>query len=232
MITDWKANNPDIPIVSIKADYLAERSVTDNIKSESEQDVIVFLIAYILMFLYISITIGFFPSKIHMRFGLGAVGILIIAGTLVTAIGMTFYWNDVLTLITAQVSPFLILAIGADNMFMIVRAEREIPRTVVDIPERIGFALSNIGPSILTTVICRGVVFFIGLLTDIPVLNNFCLVAGIGIIVDLFLQMTIFVGALAIDIKRIRSGRADLICCFHKVSDPQPHREELFHPRF
>ena len=75
--------------------------MTDNIKSESEQDVIVFLIAYILMFLYISITIGFFPSKIHMRFGLGAVGILIIAGTLVTAIGMTFYWNDVLTLITA-----------------------------------------------------------------------------------------------------------------------------------
>lgn len=28
-------NNPDIPITIVKADYLAERSITDNIKSES-----------------------------------------------------------------------------------------------------------------------------------------------------------------------------------------------------
>ena len=79
------------------------------------------------MFFYISLTIGYFPHKIHMRFGLGLAGILIISGTLLTAIGLTFYWNDVLTLITAQVCPFLILAIGADNMFMIVHAESEIP---------------------------------------------------------------------------------------------------------
>lgn len=157
---------------------------------------------------------------IYMRFGLGFVGIIIIAGTLCTAIGLIFYWNDVLTIITAQVSPFLILAIGTDNMFMIIRAEREIPYTVTEIPERIGFAMKKVGPSIFITVICRSMVFFIGLLTDIPVLNNFCLVAGLGIIVDFFLQMTMFVGALSIDNKRIRKGRADLICCFYKVKNP------------
>ena len=139
------------------------------------------------MFFYISLMIGFFPDKIHSRFGLGFVGIIIISGTLISSIGLTFYWNDILTLITAQVSPFLILAIGADNMFIIVRAEREIPKTVTEIPERIGFAMKKVGPSILTTVICRSIVFFIGLLSDIPVLNNFCLVAGLGIIVDFFL---------------------------------------------
>ena len=216
----------------IKVDYLADRSLTDNLKSESFVDMLVFLIAYILMFLYISIALGFFPNKIHNRFGLGLVGILIIAGTLVTAVGLTFYGNDVLTLITAQVSPFLILAIGADNMFMIIRAEREIPQSVTLIPERLGFALSRIGPSIFTTVFCRTIVFFFGMLTDIPVLNNFCLVAGLGIIIDFFLQMTMFIGALSIDMKRIRQGRADLLCCFVKVKEPAPRREEVFHPNF
>ena len=31
----WEESEPDKPIVLVKADYLAERSITDNIKSES-----------------------------------------------------------------------------------------------------------------------------------------------------------------------------------------------------
>ena len=208
---------------------MAERSITDNVISENKIDLVVFLIAYVLMFLYISITIGFFPNMIHNRFGLGFVGIIIITGTLLAAIGVTFYWNAVLTVITAQICPFLILAIGADNMFLIVNAEHEIPPSVTDIPERIGFAMKKIGPSIFATVICRSIVFFIGLLTDIPVLNNFCMVAGLAIIVDFFLQMTMFVGALAIDSKRIRKGLADVICCY-RVKNFETRREELIRP--
>ena len=46
--------------------------------------------------------------------------------------------------------------------------------------------------------------------------------------------MTMFVGALSIDLKRINRGRADLICCFCKVENENElrRREELFHPKF
>ena len=44
--------------------------------------------------------------------------------------------------------------------------------------------------------------------------------------------MTIFVGALAIDNKRIQQDRADLILCCVKVSEPKERREECFRPRF
>ena len=44
--------------------------------------------------------------------------------------------------------------------------------------------------------------------------------------------MTIFVGALAIDNERTKAGRADLIFCCHKVSDPKPRREEFFRPLY
>lgn len=55
-------------------------------------------------------------------------------------------------------------------MFLIARAEREIPATVTAIDERIGFAMKEIGPSIFTASLCESIAFFIGLLTDVPAL--------------------------------------------------------------
>ena len=135
-------------------------------------------------------------------------------------------------MISAEVVPFLILAIGVDNMFLIARAEREIPESVTAIEERIGFAMKEIGPSIFTAALCESIAFFIGLLTDVPALQNFCLVAGLGVIIDFALQMTIFVGALAIDNKRIQDDRADLLGCCVKIQNPTPRREEFFRPKF
>ena len=190
------------------------------------------VISYVLMFLYVSMAIGFFPNMIHCKFGLGGVGICVVIFSLMSGIGFTFYFNDKLTMISAEVVPFLILAIGVDNMFLIARAEREIPNTVTAIDERIGFAMKEIGPSIFTAALCESLAFFIGLLTDVPALQNFCLVAGLGVVVDFLLQMTIFVGALAIDNQRIEKNRADLICCCVKIEEPSPRRDEWLRPKF
>lgn len=174
-------------IIQVKADYLAERSVQDNIILESAQNSGIVVISYMLMLLYVSLAIGFFPNPIHTKFGLGIAGILVVIGALLTSIGVTFYWNQKLTMISAEVVPFLILAIGVDNMFLISRAEREIPQFVVGVDQRIAFALKEIGPSIFTAAFCEALAFFIGMLTDVPALQNFCLVAGLGVIADFIL---------------------------------------------
>ena len=166
----------------MKADYLAERSIQDNIVLESSQNASIVVISYILMFLYVSIAIGFFPNMIHMKFGLGLVGILVVIFSLFAGIGLTFYWNQKITMISFEVVPFLILAIGVDNMFLISRAEREIPESITAVEERIGFAMKEIGPSIFTAALCESLAFFIGLVTDVPALQNFCLVAGLGVV--------------------------------------------------
>ena len=44
--------------------------------------------------------------------------------------------------------------------------------------------------------------------------------------------MTIFVGALAIDNKRINKGHADLIACCWKIRNPSPRRQEFLRPKF
>jgi len=139
------------------------------------------------MLLYVSVAIGFFPNPIHTKFALGFAGIMVVIGSLLTGIGLTFYWNQKLTMISAEVVPFLILAIGVDNMFLISRAEREIPSYVTSIEHRIAFALKEIGPSIFTAAFCEALAFFIGMLTDVPALQNFCLVAGLGVVADFIL---------------------------------------------
>ena len=123
-IARWKVEHPKEEIVLMKADYLAERSIQDNIVLESSQNASIVVISYILMFLYVSIAIGFFPNIIHMKFGLGLIGILVVIFSLFAGIGLTFYWNQKITMISFEVVPFLILAIGVDNMFLISRAER------------------------------------------------------------------------------------------------------------
>lgn len=134
-------------------------------------------------------------------------------------------------MISFEVVPFLILAIGVDNMFLVSRAERSVPSYVKSIDERIGFALKEIGPSIFTAALCESIAFFIGLLTDVPALRNFCLIAGIGVVADFVLQLLIFVPALAIDKMRIEDNRNDLICCCTK-GEYKPPRDEWIRPAY
>lgn len=77
----------------MKADYLAERSIEDNIKLESSQNTSIVVISYALMLIYVSVAIGFTPSWVHCKFGLGCTGILVVIGSLCAGIGLTFYWN-------------------------------------------------------------------------------------------------------------------------------------------
>jgi len=51
---------------------------------------------------------------------LGSGGILIVTAALISSLGLVSYLNISLTMISAEVIPFLILAIGVDNMFIIM----------------------------------------------------------------------------------------------------------------
>lgn len=186
----------------LKADYLSERSIPDLTK-QGNSNAFVIVVSYIMMFIYVSVSIGFFPSAVYNRFILGFSGIFVVISSLVIAIGITLYADIPLTMISAEVVPFLILAIGVDNMFLISRAERNVPKQVTDMNLRVAYAMKDIGPSIFAAAFCEALAFFIGTLTDVPALYSFCLVAGIAVVADFILQMTFFLAVLALDGKRI-----------------------------
>lgn len=137
-------------MLTLKIDYLAERSIPDELSAIGDQNKFVIMISYLLMFMYVGLALGYFPSFVHNRFLLGLSGILVVLMSLAIAIGITLYMNVPLSLISSEVVPFLILAIGVDNMFIIVRAEQEVNEKVLDVEERVALALKEVGPSIFT----------------------------------------------------------------------------------
>lgn len=82
----------------------------------------VVVISYLVMFLYITIAIGSFGSKVHSGCLLGLFGIMVVISSLICSIGLAGYLGIGLSMISAEVVPFLILAIGVDNMFILSNA--------------------------------------------------------------------------------------------------------------
>lgn len=123
-------NLPDTEALTIS--YLAERSIPDELIDETSKNVLVVILSYLFMFLYISIAIGSFPSKIYSGFLLGISGIFIILFSIACALGISGFAGIKLSMISAEVVPFLVLAIGVDNMFIITNSVRRSKASTVD----------------------------------------------------------------------------------------------------
>ena len=77
------------------------------------------IISYSAMLVYIGIAIGRFPSSVGSGFALAIVGIFIVLGSVISSMGIISYLGIGFTMISAEVIPFLVVAIGVDNMFII-----------------------------------------------------------------------------------------------------------------
>ncbi len=66
--------------------------------------------------------------------------------------------------------------------------------------------------------------FFIGMLTGVPALYSFCLVAGLGVLADFLLQITVFIAALTLDTKRIQANRLDVVPFIKLERKREPRR--------
>jgi Niemann-Pick C1 protein len=107
------------------------------------------------MFLYISLALGKrIRDPLNSRFLLGLICIFIIGLSVFAASGTTFYWNMKLTPFTAEVIPYLMLALGLDNFFILADAERVLPKYVTRVEKRIALALKETGPAIFISSTC------------------------------------------------------------------------------
>lgn len=204
---------------NLKIDFSTEVSLTEELNKSTNTDVKIVIISYLIMFLYASIALGGkIPTSlklknfIYTRFQLGLGGIIIILLSVFSSAGIFSFIGIKSTLIIAEVIPFLVLAIGIDNIFLIVHELNLVTETskhYETIEMRISKALGNIGPSCLISALLQVSMFLLATRVDMPAVKNFAFYSAGAILLNFILQMTGFVSLLSIDQKRLEDGRVD-----------------------
>lgn len=106
-------------------------------------------------------------------------------------------------MLTVEVIPFLVLAIGVDNIFIMVHTYNRLDKSqYLTLEDGIGEAIGKVGPSILLTSLSECFCFAIGSLSDMPAVNTFAMYASVAIVLDFLFQITAFVALMTIDQRR------------------------------
>ena len=132
------------------------------------------------------------------------------------SIGLISFCGIKSTLIIIEVIPFLVLAVGVDNIFILVQAfhrEKDLNERET-IQDKISRVFGSIGPSLLLAALSESSCFFFGALTSMPAVRVFALNAGLALVIAFILQLTVFLPLFVIDLKRQNSNRYEISGCF------------------
>ncbi|KAK4351829.1 hypothetical protein RND71_027347 [Anisodus tanguticus] len=209
-----------LPMVQAKNLTLAfssESSVEEELKRESTADAITILISYLVMFAYISLTLGdtprFSSCYISSKVLLGLSGVILVMLSVLGSVGFFSAVGVKSTLIIMEVIPFLVLAVGVDNMCILVNAVKRQPMEL-PLEGRVSNALVEVGPSIT--------------LASLSEVRN-SLILALAVLLDFLLQVTAFVALICFDFLRAEDNRIDCFPCI-KVSgsnaDPEKGNQQ------
>ncbi|KAK4390055.1 NPC intracellular cholesterol transporter 1, partial [Sesamum angolense] len=211
--------------------FSSESSVEEELKRESTADAITILISYLVMFAYISLTLGDAPRfssyYISSKVLLGLSGVVLVMLSVLGSVGFFSAIGVKSTLIIMEVIPFLVLAVGVDNMCILVHA---VKRQQVELPieGRISNALVEVGPSITLASLAEVLAFAVGSFIPMPACRVFSMFAALAVLLDFLLQVTAFVALIVFDFLRAEDNRIDCFPCI-KVSGSNAELEKGSH---
>uniref|UniRef100_A0A7E4VMB3 SSD domain-containing protein n=1 Tax=Panagrellus redivivus TaxID=6233 RepID=A0A7E4VMB3_PANRE len=221
--------------------YMAERSIEDEIDRASSSDKTTVIISYLFMFVYVAFALGQYKVMnnelismlVKSKFILGISGVVVVALSVTSSIGIFAFYGIPATMIILEVMPFLILAVGVDNIFLLVQAYQRLLVTDPDLElgEMIAQICGQVIPSMMLSTLSESACFFLGAITDMPAVKTFSMYAGLAILLNFVFQITCFLALFIIDIKRQKAGRAEFFF-WKKYQDVEPTSEESYMYRF
>jgi len=142
--------------------------------------------------------------KLRSRVILGLGGVTLVALSVTSAAGVCAFAGVKGSGIVAEVIPFLILAVGVDNLFLLVdavgAAHASVPLDEMDPSEAVSRGLEKAGPSVLMAACCEILCFCVSTLVGMPAVRSFALFASTGIVLNLVLQLSAFPALLGLEL--------------------------------
>lgn len=185
---------------------------------ETYGDIMTIAVSYIFMFIYITFSLGRISKlsrfAIESKITLGLGGVMIVLLSVAASIGVFGFIGVPATLIIFEIIPFLVLAVGVDNIFILVQTyQRDTKRPSETHAEHVGRVVGEVAPSMLLSSSAEATCFFLGALSDMPAVRAFALYAGMALLIDFFMQITCFVSLISLDMARQENNRFDVLCC-------------------
>ncbi|XP_052897024.1 sterol regulatory element-binding protein cleavage-activating protein isoform X1 [Anopheles moucheti] len=158
-------------------------------------------IAFCMLFIYVYFSVRKI-EVIRSRIMLASCAVLTVLGSLLMSLGLCFFFGLTISFQSKGVYPYLVILVGLENVLVITKSVLTTDNNL-DVKIRIAQGLSREGWSITKNLLTEITILTGGLATFVPVIQEFCIFAMVGLVSDFLLQMLFFATVLALDIKRV-----------------------------
>lgn len=206
----------------VKFAYYTEVSVDLESAESIGGDIILFVVAIQIICL-LAIVFNYRTQWVENKMWVAVPGLLSTCLAIPCAFGI-LGWFGVRTNSVVAVAPFLLLGIGVDDMFVLVRAFDLTPKEL-SVEKRIVMTMEGAGVGIFFTSVTDFLAFMIGFSSPYPAIRAFCLYSGSGVLFDFIFQCTMFMAFLTAQAERERDGKFVSFpwCCCRISPDQDNH---------
>ncbi|VDD95857.1 unnamed protein product [Enterobius vermicularis] len=159
------------------------------------------ILSYVLLVFYLYFSV----SKIIMvksKWGLALAAVVTVAATSIMTAGICVQFSMLPTLWGAELFPYLALVVGLENTLCLTRSVVYTP-PAMDVRSRISHGLSQEGYSFTKYFLLEMAFLFVGFLTFVSEIQEFCVFAWIGLVIDFYMQLFFYAPCLTLDLLRL-----------------------------
>ncbi|VDM59007.1 unnamed protein product [Angiostrongylus costaricensis] len=184
-------NYPEDPYISIT--YFHSQTLAEELKRNADSLMPRFVMAFVILMIFavicslVTIKGTFYVDWVLSKPILSIFGVINAGMGIASAMGglilLDVQYNDIVA-----VMPFLVVAVGTDNMFLMVAAVKRTSRAL-PLEKRIGECMSDAAVSILITALTDAFSFGVGTITTIPAVQIFCIYTCCALVLTFLYQV-------------------------------------------
>ncbi|XP_034561784.1 patched domain-containing protein 3-like [Notolabrus celidotus] len=203
LLSDWKGGK------HVEVSYYTSKSKQEEIDSHTTDGVPLFLITYAFAITF-SVISCLRLDNVRNKVWVAVFGVFSSGLAIMSSFGLLLYIG-VPFVITVANSPFLILGIGLNNMFILV-SDWQHTKVKDSVPHRMAHSYKEAVMSITITALTDLVKFSIGVTSDFPAVQSFCVYTSVSIVFCYFYTITFFGSFMALNGRREADNRHWLTC--------------------
>uniref|UniRef100_A0A5K3EWG9 SSD domain-containing protein n=1 Tax=Mesocestoides corti TaxID=53468 RepID=A0A5K3EWG9_MESCO len=158
------------------------------------------------------------PSRSQCWLALAGLGLIVLA--LVAGLGICSLIGIPFNVLSVQVLPFLILGLGMEGLFVLTTCNTCVLSRSSEVNQKglqwTTHVLAEHGTSLVFSALSIASAFFAATYFPVPVMRQFCLQAGILVVVQAITLLILFPVLLKLDSKRRIRHRMDVLCCLRQ----------------